>query len=248
MRIISLAPSITETIFALGSGDSLIGVTNHCNYPAQVNGIAKVGAFASPSIDEILRLNPDIIITTTFHKAEKLEPITSKGIKLYQIEGDQLLDAPKMIRDLGKAIGKYDVAHIMATDIETIFESLFRKASTMNKVTVCYLCTSTKFCGHKPLCHTNNLVEKLGGVLTDYNKDNLAESIVCSMPESIIIPYSKECDDYKIQMDFFENNAIFKKTPAYKNGRVRNMNGELLSRPGSRAAEGLKQLFELIHN
>lgn len=61
-RIVSLAPSATEILFALGAGDRLVGVCSYCDYPAEVAGLPRVGTFTSPSIESIIAARPDLVI------------------------------------------------------------------------------------------------------------------------------------------------------------------------------------------
>ena len=62
MRIVSMAPSITETLFALGIQDRLIGVTDYCNYPEAAQNITSKGGFSTPDLEVMISLNPDLII------------------------------------------------------------------------------------------------------------------------------------------------------------------------------------------
>ena len=61
-RVVSLAPSITETLFALGFGERLVGVTNYCDYPPEALKIPKIGDFVSPNIEAIMAKTPDVVI------------------------------------------------------------------------------------------------------------------------------------------------------------------------------------------
>src|SRR5213594_2656778 len=66
-RIVSVAPSITEILFALGAGDQVIGDTTYCNYPEAAKSKAKIGGFSTPNLEAILALRPDLVFTTSQH-------------------------------------------------------------------------------------------------------------------------------------------------------------------------------------
>lgn len=248
LRIVSLAPSITETIFALNAQEYLVGVSDFCTYPDEANALDKIGGFNAPDLDKILALKPNLVIGTTMHQIDEMQSLINAEIEIKLVVAQKLFDAPNMVSEVGKIIGRSDQASKLTDSLNDQFHKILELASKIDKKRVCYLCTSVPFCGWKSKCQTNELVMKLGGELSRYEKDNLAQSIVDSDPEVIIIPYAKGNDDYKIQAKFFDDNPILKQTTAYKNNKVVQMNGELLSRPGPRAGEGLKQLFELIHN
>jgi iron complex transport system substrate-binding protein len=71
VRIVSLAPSITETLFALGLGERVIGVTSYCSYPPEVKKIEKIGGYSDVNIEKIVSLHPDIVILTPEHSCQR---------------------------------------------------------------------------------------------------------------------------------------------------------------------------------
>lgn len=103
-RIVSLAPSFSETIFALDQQEKLIGVTNHCNYPPECLDLPKIGGFANPDVDKIIALKPDLVLVTTLHNLEKLKPVSDSGIKIVQIEAKKIFDAPDVLRKIGSLV------------------------------------------------------------------------------------------------------------------------------------------------
>ena len=78
-RIVSLAPSVTEILFALGAGDRVVGVTDFCSYPAEAASRARIGGLINPDIERIVSLRPDLAIATTagnyLDDAERLERV-----------------------------------------------------------------------------------------------------------------------------------------------------------------------------
>lgn len=247
-RIVSLAPSISETICTLGKSDLLVGVTDFCNYPDECLPIAKIGGFASPDIDKILALKPDIIIASSLHQDEKLRIFEENGITIKKIKATLITDSPNTILQLGKLLDISDKAIKLASQLEFEINNIFNQgAQITKKPKVCYLCTSVPFCNYKSKCQTNGLIEQLGGELISYSKDNIAKSIIDGGTEVIIIPYKKDSADFKKQQAFIENNPELSQSKAFINNKIVNLNGELLSRPGPRAAQGLQQLFNLIH-
>src|SRR6478735_829924 len=83
-RIVSLAPSVTENVFAAGAGDRLVGVTTYCNYPEQAKSIAKIGDTMNPNMESIVALKPDVVFVSS---ASQIEAFTStleqNGIAVY---------------------------------------------------------------------------------------------------------------------------------------------------------------------
>src|SRR5882762_6352958 len=85
-RIVSTAPSITETLFALGLGDRVVGVTNYCHYPAAATKITKIGTYMQPNVEAILALKPDLVIMqkTAIHSKSKFEPYHMNVLEVRQ--------------------------------------------------------------------------------------------------------------------------------------------------------------------
>jgi iron complex transport system substrate-binding protein len=79
-RIISLAPSNTEILFALGLGDKVVGVTMYCDYPAEALDKEKVGDYYGPDIEKIIALQPDLILATDFHRFDLIPLWKTKGL------------------------------------------------------------------------------------------------------------------------------------------------------------------------
>lgn len=248
-RIVSLAPSITETIFALGCEQRLVGLTDYCNYPPQTKSIATIDGFVTPNVEKIKILSPDLILATTLHKDDKLRVFQDQGIEVIQIKAVTLFDAPDLIRSMGNILGKENEAGALADRLNAEMQSVLLKGKTItDKVKVCYLCTSTPFCAHKLKCQTNHLVSLLGGTLCGADGNRLAESIINDNPDVLIIPYKEGSTDYRVQKAFIDHHPELMQLQFFKQGRFKIINGELLSRPGPRAAEGLNILFNTIHN
>lgn len=118
-RIISLAPSVTETIYYLGAIDKLIAVSNYCNWPEEVKKKPKVGGMINPSYEKILALKPDlVIISKDVTPKDVYERLTALNIKVYVYAPESLKNLPEEILKLGKAIGKQKEAVKLVTDFQ----------------------------------------------------------------------------------------------------------------------------------
>jgi len=81
LRIVSVAPSVTEMLFALGLGDSIVGATDYCDYPARARQIERVGGLGSPNVEKLLALSPDLVIATDFEHKYVPKLLQQAGIK-----------------------------------------------------------------------------------------------------------------------------------------------------------------------
>jgi iron complex transport system substrate-binding protein len=127
-RIISLAPNITEILFALELGNHIVGVTNFCDYPEEARDKPKVGGMSNPSLEAVVSQHPDIVILTTDgNQKEFEEKLRSLHIKTYVFRARSITELPQGIRDLGRALGVQEKADGLAQEIERSM-NIFKKS------------------------------------------------------------------------------------------------------------------------
>lgn len=109
-RIVSLAPSNTENLFALGLGDKIIGVTDYCNYPPEALNKTKIGGFTTINIEKILELNPDLVVAAYGNGQQNVETMKNLGLMVVAFNPKSIKDIEKDILILGKITGKEEKA------------------------------------------------------------------------------------------------------------------------------------------
>ena len=115
-RIISLAPSITETLFALGLGDKVVGVTQYCKYPPQAEKLPKIGGYVDPNFELILSLKPDLVVLLKEHSS--ITDFLKKNGICYRVIDNENLDAIlQSFRTIGKLFGKVSEADTLIRSI-----------------------------------------------------------------------------------------------------------------------------------
>jgi iron complex transport system substrate-binding protein len=129
-RIISLAPSITEMLFALGLGEQVVGVTRYCGYPPEALAKPKVGGYLDPNIEAIVALKPDVVITFPSYQAleKRLEQL---GISTLKIQHQKLRDILDSIRIIGAATGKETEAKSLLTILRSQMEDIKTKVADL---------------------------------------------------------------------------------------------------------------------
>ncbi len=124
-RIISLAPNITEILFAMGLGDRIVGITNFCDYPEEAKKKQKIGGMSNPSLEAVVSLKPDIVVMTTDGNPKEFEErLHSLKIRTYVFKARRLLELPGGIRDLGTPLGVKNKADELAKEIEVKINKL----------------------------------------------------------------------------------------------------------------------------
>ncbi len=115
--IVSLAPSLTEMIFAIGAGDQLVGRTSACDWPAAAAKVSVVGAFGRPSLELLASIHPDLVVDVDLADEEMGKKISALGIQQESIPCKSPDDIPAALRKLGKLTGHSREADSLALSI-----------------------------------------------------------------------------------------------------------------------------------
>ncbi|HEY8559291.1 MAG TPA: cobalamin-binding protein [Pyrinomonadaceae bacterium] len=242
-RVVSLAPSLTENIFAVGAGDRLVGVTEFCNYPEEAARIQKVGDTLNPNIETIIALKPQIVFVSTASQLEAfMKTLEAQGITVFVTNPKDLNGVLANLQQLGEIFGTRErtgvllnelMGRILAVDEQTRDRA---KAKTFVQISKEPLFTIGKE------SFLTEIIDRAGGVSvtkdvpTAYPKIS-KETALAFDPDVIILSESP---------DNLEPNDVFKKSPAVKNKRVFKINADLLSRPSPRVVDGLEQIAEAL--
>ena len=125
-RVISLAPSITETLFALDAGDKVVAVTDYCQYPNQVKKLPKVGGYLDPNLEQIVRLKADIVILLERQQSLNRQ-LQQLGIQTLSIDNSSLTGIRNSIIDIGSAVNKVSSARHLVSEFDNRLEAIKQK-------------------------------------------------------------------------------------------------------------------------
>ncbi|KIH76521.1 iron complex transport system substrate-binding protein [Geoalkalibacter ferrihydriticus] len=118
-RIVSLAPAMTEILFALELGEQVVGVTSFCDRPLQARNRTQVGGMSNPSLEAILALKPDmVVLSTDGNPREVALRLQSLGVKTHVFTARRMENIPQGIRDLGKVLQAAVAAEHLAQNLE----------------------------------------------------------------------------------------------------------------------------------
>jgi iron complex transport system substrate-binding protein len=257
-RVISLAPSVTESIFAVGAGDRLVGVTTFCNYPEEAKSIQKVGDTLNPNIETIVALKPDVVFVSSASQLESfMNTIEKNGISVYVMNPSGLDGVFHNLEQLGVMFGTNEAT-------TKLVDELSKRESRVRELVGTFPVPDETWADYdrrvgpvkvfvqiskEPLftigkdAFLNDLLMSAGGrsvtesVPSAFPKLS-KETALALQPEAIILSDSP---------DNQEPNEVFKNSPAVKNGRVYKINADIISRPGPRLIDALEQFARDLH-
>lgn len=134
-RIITLAPSITETAFALGLGNKIVAVTDFCDYPAETQDLPKVGGFINPNLEAIVGLQPDLVILLAEHQ-KIVEQLHQLNIPTFSVKNNTLAGIQNSIQQIGQRTGQQKQAQHLIATIEHKIELIEQKTMGLSKPSV----------------------------------------------------------------------------------------------------------------
>ncbi len=265
-RIVCLAPSITELVFALGLGDKVIGVDDYSNYPPEINElvdngkIQRVGGYWNPDLEKTVELKPDLVLASVNPHARLLQKFEELGLKVVFLRADNARNAYDVYQDIILVASIFDVEekakkiidNIQST-IDNITSTLVRANATPARTFIILgppswgLWTSggDTFIDYVVSVSGGvNIAKKYSGwVKLDY------EEVLAQDPEVIIVGIMGSHEDAENVLNDIANSPL-NQTTAYKNGNIYVFTGDaddVLTRPGPRISLAVEILSHVLH-
>ncbi|MCX7883595.1 MAG: ABC transporter substrate-binding protein [Caloramator sp.] len=246
-RIVSVAPNITEIIAALNAKDRLVGRTDYCDYPQDISSVESIGSLMEPNIEKIVSLKPDIVIASSHFKKESLEKLEQLKVKVIVLNGAETFDgAYETIEKVGQVIGEKEAADKIVSDMKKKVEEVKAKVKDAPKPKVYYVISYGKFGDYTAGKGTfiDEAIKMAGGTNIGEDAQGWAyslEKIVKNDPDIII------CSKYFDTKAGISSTAGYKDLRAVKEGKLLEIDNNMLDRQGPRLAQGLEELAKLIH-
>jgi ABC-type Fe3+-hydroxamate transport system substrate-binding protein len=247
-RIVSLAPNLTEIVYAVGAGDRLVGDTEYCDYPAPARNVAKVGDTIHPSIERIIALKPQIVLVSTASQLEAFtKQLDEQKIAVYVTNPRSLEEVFRSIATLGDLFGTHDQAASLVADLRRRTTSVEARIKGTNPVAVFYQVSGEPLYTIGRESYLTDLVRRAGGgsVTADVSgafPRYSDEAALAARPDAIILPSGGSMGDANSTVA-----ASLKNSPAALNNRVYKINDDHLSRPGPRLVDGLEEMARALH-
>jgi len=246
-RIISLAPSNTEILFALGLGDKVVGVTSWCDYPLEALDKEQVGEYDTPDIEKIVALNPDLILVSYGTSMEVINSMVGWELTVFGIKSTDLDDVLNDIRTIGEITDTEIEAQALTSEMASRIQAVTDQTVQLEgKPKVFYIVWGDESsalwtAGSGTFIH--ELIEKGGGVnvcqnITGYTTISI-EEVVARNPEVIITS--------ELSYDWAINSTDLAATNASQTGRIFTCDDDIVQRPGPRLVEGLEWFAYFIH-
>ena len=248
-RIVSLAPNITEILFALGLDSAVAGVTDYCDYPAAARNKPRIGGMLNPNLERVLDLRPDLVLMSgSGNMKSDYDKLRSAGVAVFVTYPRTVDSVLTSISNIGALTGRKTEADSIVKALRDQKEDILRTAREAPRKSVLMLLSLSPLVAIGPGTFLNELI-------TLANADNIAgdaamaypvlsrEDILRRQPDVIIVTNDlvRSTDDILIAY------PEWKGLKAIRQKRVALVDASMVSRPGPRVIEGLKLIFLAIH-
>ncbi len=249
-RIVSLAPGITETLYALGLGDKVVGVTTFCDWPAEVHKKTRVGGFTNPSVEKIISLKPDLILATADgNRKDTVLQLERLGLPVYVINPSDTAGVLKSILHIGEITSHEDDAGNLAAALQDKLDHVTARIRYRKKPRVFFQL------GLEPIVTAgrgtliNEVIERAGGVnvagrdIANYPRYS-AEGIIGAAPEIIIFAPMINDHEFTAVKRFWQK---FRDVPAVKNNKIYPIDADLINRASPRIFDAVEKMAFIFH-
>jgi iron complex transport system substrate-binding protein len=247
-RVVSLAPNLTEIVFAVGAGNRLVGRTRYCDYPAEAKGAAEVGDTLKPSVERIIALKPQVVLVSTASQLEAFtKQLDAQNISVYVTNPQSLDDVFRSIQTLGDLFGEHERSAGLVATLRKRAEAVTAATSQVKPARVFYQVSGEPLYTIGRDAYLTDLIRRAGGVSVTADVPGAFprfsdEAALASRPEAIILPSGGSMGSANSTVA-----APLKNSPAVLNNRVYKINDDHLSRPGPRLVDGLEEMARALH-
>lgn len=257
-RIISLSPSITETVFALGLGEQVVAVTDFCDYPPQAQDLPSVGGYTDTSLEAVVAMQPDLVIMLKAQQKLR-QQLEYLGIQTHQVDNHELLGIQAGIASIGQRTGTTKQADVILTEIQKLIEQVQAKLTTTSPVrtmlSIAHHVNSDQLdtvyiAGQNDFY--NDLLQLAGGENVYAGNTIMVPSVspegIIRMNPDVIIDIFPEADDHNSDMNQVKAQwQTLRNVSAVQSDRVHIIERDYASVPGPRVFRLLPEIAQLLH-
>lgn len=255
-RIVSLSPSITEVLFALGLGDKVVGDTDYCYYPEAAKNKTKVSSVTGVNPEKIIELDPDVTFATSLTGKDTVNLLADRGLDVVVYYPENISEIYMNIRDIGNVTGTQDNASKLIADMNKRVDAVTTKVGSVNDsdkpkvLLVVWYDDQTGFYVAGSDCFGDEVIKLAGGRNAAAGVKGYGvmstEAIIEADPDVIIVTIGEGMDAPYVSI---KNTSIswLKDIKAVKNGKVYPIDTDIVSRHGPRIVEGVEATAKLLY-
>lgn len=253
-RLISVSPSHTEILFALGLGERVVGVTKYCNYPAEAQSREIIGGFSDPNLEKIVAMKPDLVLATTDKHQNLIQGLDNAGVPVLAFSPNNIDEILKTIMLIGQATGSVGQAEVLTASLKERTDAVIAKVKNIpedKRPRVYYELYYAPLMSVGPGSLMGELIEKAGGknVAGDAKEvyPQLSEELIISRnPQVMLNTYTHGIQSVNT-IEQIAHRQGWEDLSFIKSGRIYTLNADLTDRSGPRVAEALESIAQVLY-
>lgn len=247
MKVISISPEMTETLYALGVGDRLVGRTDYCNYPEAVLDVDSIGTLYEVNFEKVVDLEADVVFASSHVQDDTVKQLQNQGVQVIALTWNESLEGVYgYMETIGKVMKRTTEATDLVNSMKNDFD-LYTKAIAEVKKPSAYFVTGYGEYGDFTATgdtFLSQLMEMAGSTNAAADGENWRYSLEKLVEKDPDYLFCSSSYDSKTQIEALDG---YKDFTAVKEGRLYALDENLFFRQGPRLAEGFKQLVEIMH-
>ena len=249
-RIVSLAPSITETIYALDAQDRLVGVTDYCDYPPQAQSKTHIGGPINPNLEQIVMLHPDLVLATRQgNRLETVEALTRLGIAVYATDPKSVEDVIESTRRLGGVLGAPERGDALAVELRARLAEIQRRIGTQPPRRVFFVVWADPLISIGKNTFLADALRRAGAesvVATTQDWPRLSiEEVLRQQPDYLVFS-STHFEEVARTVEDLRERSGWRSLDAIRDRRIAVIS-DAVNRPSPRLVDAIEQLARQLH-
>jgi len=253
-RIVSLAPSLTEIVFLLGAQERLVGVTRFCNVPPEAARLPRVGGVVDPDVERIVAARPDLVLCTTDgNPREKVRILEEAGIPCFAVGPQDLPAIFGTIERIGTLLGLPEKGR---REAESLRDRTARASAAgpcfagragvpRRRPAVLFAVSTSPIIAAGTGTFLDELIRRAGGENSARGYSGRyprlsTEQLIAASPDIVLVAAMAGVERFP------ESVSRWREIPAFRDGEVRSLEGDLVTRPGPRMVDALEEVARIL--
>ncbi len=252
-RIVSLAPSNTEILFALGLADRVVAVSDFSDYPSEAKEKPSIGVYPAPNMEQLVDLSPDLILAAEIQTDEVILQLEERGFPVFVLAPQTIDELLESITLVGDITGQRGEASQLVAEMQNRINAVTEQTDSLpqgQRPRVFYIVWHDPFMAPGFGTFQDDLIRKAGGINIARDIDGWAtislEVVIQANPEVMIASVSYTAGD-TLTFQYIQTESRLSDADARQNDRVYGIDGDIISRAGPRVIQALELLARMIH-
>jgi iron complex transport system substrate-binding protein len=248
-RVVSLAPNLTEIVFALGDADHLAGDTDYCDYPPEALRKPHVGGTVNPNLEEVVALMPDVVLATSINRRETVSALDRIGLPVFVTDPHSVDEMIATVEHIGGALGVEKSAAALAGDLRARLADLDRRLAGAAPRRVFFVVWTSPLMSAGSNTFIVDAIRRAGGRSVIETKEEWPhismEEIVRLQPEFLVFA-NANAGEAERDIDELRTRPGWRDLEALRRGNVVVVS-DSINRPAPRMVGAIEQLARALH-